>query len=90
MPNQRIILEYPMAGDGCQAPGTIVLVYVGESYLHPYVVWFRNDADTRRLGYPAYSSGDYCQNLPNAAIAFGNKCKRYDPTGELHKELQDA
>lgn len=72
------IREYKMASDGIQAPGAIVIRHLEHNRLHPYVVHFRND----QCG--GYHAGDYCQTLEEADEVFERRCKRYDPTGDLH------
>lgn len=78
-----VIAEYPLRGDGCQAAGAIVLRQLPESSGSPFVVHFRNDDDSARTGRPCYYHGDYCQTLADGWQAFGDKVKRYDPTGAL-------
>lgn len=73
------IKEYRMAGDGIQAPGAIVIRRLEHNKRHPYVVHFRND----QCG--GYCDGDYCENYLDAWEAYDRKCKRYDPTGDLHR-----
>lgn len=78
-----VIQAYEMRSDGVQAAGAIVLRRLPDNDATPFVVHFRNDADSERMGRPCYYSGDYCANLAEAWAAFGEKCRRYDPTGAL-------
>lgn len=78
-----VIQTYEMRSDGCQAAGAIVLRRLDGNDATPFVVHFRNDADSERMGRPCYYSGDYCATLADAWAAFGEKCRRYDPTGAL-------
>lgn len=78
-----VIQAYEMRGDGCQAAGAIVLRRLPDNDATPFVVHFRNDADSERMGRPCYYHGDYCSNLADAWAAFGEKIRRYDPTGTL-------
>lgn len=78
-----VIQAYEMRGDGCQAAGAIVLRRLPDNDSTPFVVHFRNDADSERMGRPCYYAGDYCANLAEAWAAFGEKVRRYDPTGRL-------
>ncbi len=78
-----VIQAYEMRGDGCQAAGAIVLRRLPDNDATPFVVHFRNDADSERMGRPCYYHGDYCANLADAWAAFGEKIRRYDPTGTL-------
>lgn len=78
-----VIQAYEMRGDGCQAAGAIVLRRLPDNDATPFVVHFRNDADSERMGRPCYYHGDYCSNLADAWAAFGEKVRRYDPTGTL-------
>lgn len=77
------IQTYEMRSDGCQAAGAIVLRRLPGNDATPYVVHFRNNADSLRTGRPCYYSGDYCANLADAWQAFGEKVSRYDPAGAL-------
>lgn len=79
----KVIREYKMAGDGCQAPGAIVLVDTGREP-QPFATYFRNDQDSEREGKPCYYSGTYESILSDAEATFEARCKRYDPTGRLH------
>lgn len=74
---------YRLKGDGCQAPGAIVLRHLPDNDCTPYVVHFRNDQDSERTGRPCYYFGDYCRTLADGWRAFADKVARYDPTGEL-------
>lgn len=78
-----VIQSYEMRGDGCQAAGAIVLRRLPDNDATPFVVHFRNDSDSERMGRPCYYHGDYCANLADAWQAFGEKVRRYDPTGTL-------
>jgi hypothetical protein len=78
-----VIQAYEMRSDGVQAAGAIVLRRLPDNDATPFVVHFRNDADSERMGRPCYYSGDYCATLADAWAAFGEKCRRYDPTGAL-------
>lgn len=78
-----VIQSYEMRSDGCQAAGAIVLRRLPDNDSTPFVVHFRNDADSERMGRPCYYHGDYCANLADAWAAFGEKVRRYDPTGTL-------
>jgi len=78
-----VIQAYEMRGDGCQVAGAIVLRRLPDNDATPFVVHFRNDADSERMGRPCYYHGDYCANLADAWAAFGEKIRRYDPTGTL-------
>lgn len=78
-----VIQTYEMRSDGVQAAGAIVLRRLPDNDATPFVVHFRNDADSERMGRPCYYSGDYCATLADAWAAFGEKCRRYDPTGTL-------
>ncbi len=78
-----VIQVYEMRGDGCQAAGAIVLRRLPDNDATPFVVHFRNDADSERTGRPCYYFGDYCANLADAWAAFGEKIRRFDPTGTL-------
>lgn len=81
-----VIQAYAMRGDGCQAAGAIVLRKLPGNDVTPYVVHFRNDADSEREGRPVYYFGDYCRTLPEAWAAFADKVRRFDPTGALGAE----
>lgn len=78
-----IIAEYPLRGDGCQAPGAIVLRHLPDNDVTPFAVHFRNDQDSERMGRPVYYFGDYAATLADGWSAFGDKVKRYDPAGRL-------
>lgn len=78
-----VIQTYEMRSDGVQAAGAIVLRRLPDNDATPFVVHFRNDADSERMGRPCYYHGDYCANLADAWAAFGEKVRRYDPTGTL-------
>lgn len=78
-----VIQAYEMRGDGCQAAGAIVLRRLPDNDATPFVVHFRNDADSERMGRPCYYHGDYCATLADAWAAFGEKIRRYDPTATL-------
>lgn len=78
-----VIQSYEMRSDGVQAAGAIVLRRLPDNDATPFVVHFRNDADSERMGRPCYYSGDYCANLADAWAAFADKVRRYDPTGAL-------
>lgn len=78
-----VIQAYEMRSDGVQAAGAIVLRRLPDNDATPFVVHFRNDADSERMGRPCYYHGDYCANLADAWAAFGEKVRRYDPTGAL-------
>lgn len=78
-----VIQEYPLKGDGCQAPGAIVLRRLDGNDVTPFVVHFRNDQDSERVGRPCYYFGDYCTSLADGWRAFADKVARYDPTGAL-------
>lgn len=82
----HILREYNMVGDGCQAPGAIVLVET-DNTLHPYVTWFRNDQDSEREGRPCYYSGNYfrANDFGSALDDYHKRRRRYDPTGNLHQ-----
>lgn len=78
-----VIQTYEMRSDGVQAAGAIVLRRLPDNDATPFVVHFRNNADSERMGRPCYYHGDYCANLADAWAAFGEKVRRYDPTGAL-------
>jgi hypothetical protein len=78
-----VIQEYTLRGDGCQAPGAIVLRRLDGNDVTPFVVHFRNDQDSERTGRPCYYFGDYCTSLADGWRAFADKVARYDPTGAL-------
>jgi hypothetical protein len=77
------LASYAMRGDGIQAAGAIVLRQLPDGSGSPFVVHFRNDDDSRRIGRPAYTGGDYCETLAEAWQAFADKIRRYDPAGTL-------
>lgn len=81
-----VIADYPMRADRGTAAGAIVLRHLPGNDATPYVVHFRNDADSERAGKPAYYYGDYCANLAEGWQAFADKIRRYDPTGALGAE----
>lgn len=68
------------------AEGAIVLRRLPDNEGTPYVVHFRNNADSERAGRPAYYYGDYCATLADGWVAFAEKIRRYDPTGALVME----
>lgn len=87
----QLIREYVMATDGIQAPGAIVLINKGTDESPDYVTWFRNDQDSEREGRPCYYTGHYHgDDLREAESDFWERTKRYDPTGQLHRERADA
>lgn len=67
-------------GDGCQAPGAIV-IHKADTGLHPFVVHFAN---TQSGGY---HGGQYCKTLEQAQNRFAERIDRYDPTGDLHRSF---
>lgn len=75
------ILFHGLDGDGCQAPGAIV-IHKAETGNHPFVVHFAN---TQNGGY---HSGSYCQTLDQAIARFNERKGRYDPTGDLHRSFK--
>jgi hypothetical protein len=81
--DSSVVIEYRFRGDGCQAPGALVVRDLGEGRAHRFVVHFRNDQDSERTGRPCYYFGDYCETLAEALEALGGKVRRYDPTGGL-------
>lgn len=83
-----VIAEYPLRSDGCQAAGAIVLHRAATG--SPFVVHFRNDDDSARVGRPAYYHGDYCETLADGWQAFADKIRRYDPTGALCAQTEES
>ena len=69
---------YGMDGDGCQAPGAIVIREQPHNQAHPFVVHFAN---TQSGGY---GGGEYCETLESAQARFVDKCTRYDPAARLN------
>lgn len=67
-------------GDGCQAPGAIV-IHKSDSDRHPFVVHFAN---TQSGGY---HGGSYCETINQAIGRFNERKGRYDPTGDLHRSF---
>lgn len=61
-------------GDGCQAPGALVIRETGRS-LHPFVVHYFNSQDG------GYYSGSYCKTEAEAITAMDERLPRYDPDG---------
>lgn len=81
-----VIAEYCMKADRGTAQGAIVLRRLPNNEATPFVVHFRNDADSELAGKPAYYYGDYCINIADGWQAFADKIKHYDATGALHME----
>lgn len=75
-------LFHGLDGDGCQAPGAIV-IRKSDSGHHPYVVHFANTQSGGHHG------GSYCQTLDQAIARFNERKGRYDPTGDLHRSYND-
>lgn len=69
---------YPMAGDGIQAPGALIIRALPDNDIHPFAVHFLN------LQSGGYHAGDYCETLAEAESAYASRCRRYDPTGRLN------
>lgn len=61
-------------GDGCQAPGAIVVRKSGSGH-HPFVTHFFNSQDG------GYYSGNYCTTEADAITAMDERLPRYDPDG---------
>ncbi len=79
-----VIAEYTLRANRGQAAGAIVLRHLSDNDATPYVVHFRNDADSAHAGRPVYYYGDYCENLAGGYAAFADKIARYDPAGTLN------
>jgi len=65
----KIIKIYPVAGDGVQAPGSVVLRQFGERY----ATHFYNDQDG------GFHHGHYFSNLPDAEADFNRRVSNYAP-----------
>jgi hypothetical protein len=66
---KNVLLESkPIAGDGIQAPGRVVLCGLGRSFQN-YVVWFHNTQDGR------FYQGEYFDSGVAALLAFARRCK---------------
>lgn len=83
-----VLWFHGMAGDGCQAPGAIVVRDMGESRTAGrYAVHFANFQDG------GFHSGDYLDSPDEAARVASERLRRYDPTGRLRlcfARLHDA
>lgn len=75
------IMFIGMNGDGCQAPGAIVVRKVREpSDLYPEGEYAVHFANTQCGGF---HSGTYTKDLGAALVAACEDANRYDPTGRL-------
>lgn len=72
---------YGMAGDGCTAPGCVVIRALPHNTMHPFAVHFGNTQDG------GYYFGNYCKDMQDAESAFAEKIGRYDRDGELHRHF---
>ena len=66
---QQIIKLHPVAGDGAQAPGSVVLRKWGEQW----ATHFYNDQDG------GFHHGHYFSNLPDAETDFNRRVSNYAP-----------
>jgi hypothetical protein len=66
---QQIIKSHPVAGDGTQAPGCLVLRKFGEQY----ATHFYNEQDG------GFHHGHYFSNLPDAEADFARRVSNYAP-----------
>jgi len=68
-----LVRHHVIAGDGFQAPGAIIMRRLSNGY----AIHFAN------LQTGGYHSGWYDLGEDEALIAYRDRCRRYDPTGEL-------